>query len=130
MRTVSVWSGPHPLTGKTEGMAYHHHNYQRGMEEKLERNLVFLKSSCILILILFGWSKVSLEKGRGGGQREEEQGGGGGFSGLGGEVEAYSCGSGGQLEPLKLQNDGWLGIPATYSTQKNEEKKMQIFKPN
>lgn len=66
-------------------MAYHHHNYQRGMEEKLERNLVFLKSSCILILILFGWSKVSLEKGRGGGQREEEEeGGGGGFSGLGG----------------------------------------------
>lgn len=25
---------------------------------------------------------------------------------VGGEVEAHSCGSGGQLEPLKLQNDG------------------------
>ena len=46
----------------------HHHNYRRGLEEKIQRNLVFLKSSCILILILFGWSKVVLERGRGWGR--------------------------------------------------------------
>ena len=45
--------------------ARHHHNYWRGLGEKIQRNLVFLKSSCILILILFGWSKVVLERGRG-----------------------------------------------------------------
>lgn len=42
--------------------ARHHHNYRRGLGEKIQRNLVFLKSSCILILILFGWSKVVLER--------------------------------------------------------------------
>lgn len=43
----------------------HHHNYGKRAEgEKIQRNLVFLKSSCILILILFGWSKVVLERRR------------------------------------------------------------------
>lgn len=44
--------------------ARHHHDYQRGIEEEIQHNLVFLKSSCILILVIFGWSKVVLEKER------------------------------------------------------------------
>lgn len=44
--------------------ACHHHNHPTGMQEKIQRNLVFLKSSCILIWISFGWSKVVLERKR------------------------------------------------------------------
>lgn len=94
--------------------AYHHHNYQRGMEEKLERNLVFLKSSCILILILFGWSKVSLGWG-GAGQYEGE--GYQDLGGSGGGGRRHSCGRGGQPEPLKLHNNGDENSPATTRTK-------------
>ena len=78
--------------------ACQHHNYQRGMEEKIQRNLVFLKSSCILILILFGWSKVVLER--------RSKGEGTGFSGFERKGETCSCGVGWQLKLLKLQEGG------------------------
>lgn len=40
----------------------HQHNYQRGLEETIQHNLVFLKSSCILIFYI--WLKQSvLRKG-------------------------------------------------------------------
>lgn len=77
--------------------ACHYHNYRRGLEEKIQRNLVFLKSSCILILILFGWSKVVLERRVG--RESVKERGRKGFSGL--EIRSggrrCSCCSGWQL---------------------------------
>lgn len=55
---------------------HHHHNYRkrqgRGGGGKTEHNLVFLKSSCILIWILFGWSKAVSEKRTGRASSREE----------------------------------------------------------